>query len=118
MNVYPFIEAEKQEQRNVKRACELLQVSRAAHYATRAGHRSRHAQDNAELTEAIQQAHVESKGRYGAPRIHAELPPAPQDAGRSSTTSAGSTAPGCTAPSATAHPTSSKRLPERPRWRR
>ena len=35
MNVYPFIEAEKQEQRNVKRACELLQVSRAAYYADR-----------------------------------------------------------------------------------
>ena len=33
MNVYPFIEAEKAQQRNVKRACELLKVSRAAFYA-------------------------------------------------------------------------------------
>ena len=33
MNVYPFIEAEKAEQHNVKRACELLQVSRSAFYA-------------------------------------------------------------------------------------
>ena len=33
MNVYPFIEAEKAQQRNVKRACELLEVSRAAYYA-------------------------------------------------------------------------------------
>jgi len=32
---YPFIEAEKTQQRNVKRACELLEVSRAAYYATR-----------------------------------------------------------------------------------
>ncbi len=37
MNVYPFIEAEKAQQRNVKRACELLEVSRAAYYAHRAG---------------------------------------------------------------------------------
>ena len=36
MNVYPFIEAEKAQQRNVKRACELLEVSRAAYYAHRA----------------------------------------------------------------------------------
>src|SRR6201996_1122156 len=32
VNVYPFIEAEKAQQRNVKRACELLKVSRAAFY--------------------------------------------------------------------------------------
>ena len=36
MNVYPFIEAEKAQQRTVKRACELLEVSRAASYAHRA----------------------------------------------------------------------------------
>ena len=73
MNVYPFIEAEKQEQRNVKRACELLQVSRAAYYADRCNGSSQREQDDAELTEAIKQAHEDSKGRYGAPRIHAEL---------------------------------------------
>ena len=32
MNLYPFIEAEKAQQRSVKRACELLEVSRAAFY--------------------------------------------------------------------------------------
>ena len=37
VNVYPFIEAEKQGRRNVKRACELLKVSRAAYYAARDG---------------------------------------------------------------------------------
>jgi hypothetical protein len=79
VNVYPFIEAEKQQQRNVKRACELLQVSRAAYYTNRAnragrdGQLSRRDHDDAELTEAIAQVHRESKGRYGAPRIHAEL---------------------------------------------
>ena len=36
MNLYPFIEAERAQQRTVKRACELLEVSRAAYYAHRA----------------------------------------------------------------------------------
>ena len=35
VNCYPFIEAEKQGRRSVKRACELLKVSRAAYYAAR-----------------------------------------------------------------------------------
>ncbi|HEX6876519.1 MAG TPA: hypothetical protein VF165_12740, partial [Nocardioidaceae bacterium] len=35
VNVYPFIEAEKAGDHNVKRACELLKVSRAAYYAQR-----------------------------------------------------------------------------------
>jgi hypothetical protein len=33
VNVYPFIEAEKPQQRNIKRACELLEVSGAAYDA-------------------------------------------------------------------------------------
>jgi hypothetical protein len=37
VNCYPFIEAEKAQQCNVKRACELLKVSRAAYYAARDG---------------------------------------------------------------------------------
>ena len=73
MNVYPFIEAEKVERRNVKRACELLQVSRAAYYADRRSGPSRRELEDDELTEAIRSVHEESKGRYGAPRIHAEL---------------------------------------------
>lgn len=35
MTVHPFIEAEKRDGHNVKRVCELLQVSRAAFYARR-----------------------------------------------------------------------------------
>ncbi|WJY41587.1 hypothetical protein QT196_32425 [Streptomyces sp. P9-2B-2] len=35
MTVHPFIEAEKQSGHNVKRACELLKVSRTAFYARR-----------------------------------------------------------------------------------
>jgi transposase InsO family protein len=73
VNLYPFIEAEKTQQRNVKRACELLEVSRAAYYANRADSPSTRQLVDQELTEHIRQAHQASKGRYGAPRIHAQL---------------------------------------------
>jgi transposase InsO family protein len=73
VNCYPFIEAEKAGRRNVKRACELLKVSRAAYYTHRAGQPSPRQRADAELTEAIKQVHAASKGRYGAPRVHAEL---------------------------------------------
>ena len=73
MNLYPFIEAEKTQQRNVKRACALLEVSRAAYYAHRVDSPSTRQLVDQELTEHIRQAHQASKGRYGAPRIHAQL---------------------------------------------
>jgi transposase InsO family protein len=73
VNVYPFIEAEKAQQRSVKRACVLLEVSRAAYYAYRADSVSVRQRTDDELTDHIRQAHQASKGRYGAPRIHAEL---------------------------------------------
>jgi putative transposase len=72
VNVYPFIEAEKGCRRNVKRACELLKVSRAAFYQHLAGP-SRRDQQDAELASQIQTVYDDSKGRYGAPRVHAEL---------------------------------------------
>jgi transposase InsO family protein len=73
VNLYPFIEAEKTQQRNVKRTCELLEVSRAAYYAHRADSPSTRQLVDQELSEHIRQAHQRSKGRYGAPRIHAQL---------------------------------------------
>jgi transposase InsO family protein len=72
VNVYPFIEAEKACRRNVKRACELLKVSRAAFYQHLRGPSAREQQD-AELAGQITAVHQESKGRYGAPRVHAQL---------------------------------------------
>jgi len=72
VNCYPFIEAEKAGRRNVARACALLEVSRAAFYQHLAGP-SRRTRADAELTEQIKAVHDESKGRYGAPRVHAEL---------------------------------------------
>jgi transposase InsO family protein len=73
VNCYPFIEAEKVQQRNVKRACELLKVSRAAYYAARDGQPADRDRADTELTVLITAEHKRSKGRYGAPRIHAEL---------------------------------------------
>jgi transposase InsO family protein len=72
VTVYPFIEAEKAGRRNVKRACALLKVSRAAFYQHLSGPSQRD-QEDAELAGQIQAVHEQSKGRYGAPRIHAEL---------------------------------------------
>jgi transposase InsO family protein len=72
VTVYPFIEAEKAGRRNAARACALLKVSRAAFYAHLAGPSQRERAD-AELTEQIKAVHQQSKGRYGAPRVHAEL---------------------------------------------
>jgi HTH-like domain len=72
VNVYPFIEAEKAQRRNVTRACQLLEVSPSAYYAHRAGPCARRRQD-AELTEQIIAVHDASAGTYGAPRVHAEL---------------------------------------------
>ena len=73
MNVYPFIEAEKVQRRNVKRACELLKVSCAAYYAARTGQPPDRDRQDAGLTRLITAERKRSKDRYGAPRIHAEL---------------------------------------------
>ena len=73
MRLYPFIEAEKSCGGNVKRACELLKVSRAAFYQHLAGKPSQRDRADAELAGQIKAVHQESKGRYGAPRVHAEL---------------------------------------------
>ena len=73
MNCYPFIEAEKAQRRNVKRACELLKVSRSAYYAARGDEPSGREREDAELAAQIKTVHKESKGRYGVPRVHAQL---------------------------------------------
>jgi transposase InsO family protein len=73
VNVDPFIEAERAQQHNVTRVCQLLKVSRAAYNTRRAGSASAHQQVDKQLTEHIRAAHTASKGRYGAPRIHAQL---------------------------------------------
>ncbi|CCK24408.1 integrase [Streptomyces davaonensis JCM 4913] len=73
MTVHPFIEAEKRDGHSVKRACELLQVSRTAFYARRSGTPGPRAVRDAVLTGQITKVHARSRGTYGAPRIHAVL---------------------------------------------
>ncbi len=73
MTVYPFIEAERVEQRNVCRACDLLEVSRTAFYQWVRHEPCRREVDDRELGERIKEIHERSRGTYGAPRVHAEL---------------------------------------------
>jgi transposase InsO family protein len=73
VNVYSFIEAEQAGKHNVKRACELLKVSRSAYYQHARGEQSTRDRVDAQLTERIIAVHTASNGTYGAPRIHAEL---------------------------------------------
>ncbi|MEU7901050.1 hypothetical protein AB0B45_50535 [Nonomuraea sp. NPDC049152] len=67
MSVHPFIEAEKQGGHHVKRACELLGVSRAAFYARRQAVPGPRAMRDMELGERIAEVHSHSRGTYGAP---------------------------------------------------
>jgi transposase InsO family protein len=73
VNVYPFIAAEKAGKHNLKRACELMKVSRSAYYQRIRGAQTPRRRVDAQLTERITQVHAVSKGTYGAPRVHAEL---------------------------------------------
>jgi transposase InsO family protein len=73
VNVYPFIGAEQAGRHNVKRACELLEVSRSAYYQQQSGVQSRRQRVDVALTEKITRVHAVSKGTYGAPRVHADL---------------------------------------------
>jgi transposase InsO family protein len=73
VRLYPFIEAEKAQRRNVKRACELLKVSRSAYYAARGDEPSERVREDAELAGQVKAVHQDSKGRYGDPRVHAQL---------------------------------------------
>jgi HTH-like domain/Integrase core domain len=68
-----FIEAEKQADRNVLKACELLVVSRSAFYGRLAHTPSVRELSDAELIEKIKAIHAASGGTYGAPRILDEL---------------------------------------------
>ena len=73
MKAHAFVEAEKVAGNSVKNACCLLEVSRSAFYARCDGSPSKRSVSDAELTKQIRAIHDESKGSYGAPRIHKEL---------------------------------------------
>lgn len=73
MSVYPFIEAEKAEQRNVKAACATLEVSRTAFYDWEKHLPSTHELTDAELLVKIRTIHKQSRENYGAPRVYKAL---------------------------------------------
>jgi transposase InsO family protein len=73
VSVFPFIEADKAEQRNVAKACELLAVSRSAFYDWHKHLPSARQVADDDLAERIEAIYHESKGTYGWPRVHRQL---------------------------------------------
>lgn len=73
MKVYTFVAAEKPAERNVVRTCALLTVSRSAYYAWSTPGLSPSKTAEAALRARIQHIHKESRGTYGAPRVHQRL---------------------------------------------
>ena len=53
--------------------CDVLGVSPAGYYAWRSRPESERSAANRDLVEDIRRVHRDTKGRYGSPRIHAEL---------------------------------------------
>jgi transposase InsO family protein len=73
VSVFPFIEAEKLQRRNVVKACELLEVSRSAFYSWHQHLPSARQVADDELGELIESIYDESRGTYGWPRVHEQL---------------------------------------------
>jgi putative transposase len=73
MSRYRFIAAEKTGGHSVRRACALLTVSRSAFYAWAKQRPSPRAREDTLLGERIGRIHTESRGTYGAPRVHHQL---------------------------------------------
>lgn len=69
---YAFIERERLHYA-VGLLCGVMRVSRSGFYAWRRRPKSDRAKQDEALTERIRAVHVQSRGLYGAPRIHAEL---------------------------------------------
>ena len=62
--------------------CRLMAVSPSGFYAAQERPRSLHARRDDKLTKQVVEAHAASKGRYGSPRVHAELKAAGEQVGR------------------------------------
>ena len=73
MKLDSFIEAEKIAGHSVAKTCGLFEVSRSAYYERKNGVPSDRQVGDAELTKKIVAIHDESKGTYGAPRVHQTL---------------------------------------------
>jgi putative transposase len=69
---YRFIRAHSDEH-SVVRLCEALEVSRGGYYDWLSRPESRRIQEDRQLSTRIRAVYQRSRGRYGSPRIHAEL---------------------------------------------
>ena len=69
---FRLVEAEKA-LTPVKVSCELLEVSRSGFYDWERRSPSQRELSDAWILEKISQIHLDNRGVYGAPRIHAEL---------------------------------------------
>jgi len=69
---FRFIE-DRRADYSVRIMCDVLGVSPAGYYAWRARPESPRAAANRELVDDIKRVHRDTNGRYGSPRVHAEL---------------------------------------------
>lgn len=53
--------------------CEVLGIARSSYYDAATRPPSKRAVADADLSATIQRVHADSRGTYGAPRVHAEL---------------------------------------------
>ena len=70
---FAIIEVMAAEGHSIKVSCRVLEVTEAGFYAWRKRPPSERAIRHAWLTDLITKAHVDSRGTYGARRVHAEL---------------------------------------------
>jgi putative transposase len=71
--IYPVVRELAADGVAVATACRVLQVSTSGYYIWRDHPNSSRDQANLELVEVIKTIHADSRGTYGAPRVHAEL---------------------------------------------
>ncbi len=71
--MYRFIEAEREGERSVNRACAVLEGSRAAYYEWSKQEPSVREREDMELTEKVRAIFTNSRQTYGSPRVHSEL---------------------------------------------
>ena len=72
MSRFAFIDVQRAHY-PIRVMCDVLDVSRSGYYAWRRRPPSARARENARLLEAAQQAHRDSRGAYGSPRLYRAL---------------------------------------------